>query len=92
MRQICRRAPGPTGRERKPKRTRRIEAVPAGFRGLAQTARIDDPITPTTQTRSAEVGVRAGHHAPESDSNHTDLPLGTGLAAGRPKRTRYVVA
>ena len=60
--------------------------------GLAQTAGIDDPVTPPAQTRSAKIGVRAGHHAPESDSNHTDLPLGTGLATGRPKRTRYVVA
>ena len=62
------------------------------FSRLAQTARIDDPITSPTQTRSAKMGVKAGHHAPESDSNHTDLPLGTGLAAGLPKRTRYVVA
>ena len=60
--------------------------------GLAQTARIDDPATPPAQTRSAKIRIRAGHHAPESDSNHTDLPLGTDLAAGRPKRTRYVVA
>jgi hypothetical protein len=59
---------------------------------LAQTARINDPVTPPAQTRPAEVGVRAGHHAPQSESNHTVLPLGTGLAAGLPKRTRYVVA
>ena len=73
--------------------TRPVETAPAGsFCGLAQTARIDDPITPPAQTRAAKVGVKAGHHAPESDSNHTDLPLGTGPAAGRPKRTRYVVA
>jgi hypothetical protein len=78
--------------------TRTETALPVLERGgrffsrLAQTARIDDPITSPTQTRSAKMGVKAGHHAPESDSNHTGLPLGTGPAAGRPKRTRYVVA
>jgi len=60
--------------------------------GLAQTAWIDDSVTPPAQTRAAKVCVRAGHHAPQSGSNHTVLPLGTGLAAGLPKRTRYVVA
>src|SRR5215469_3885487 len=30
---------------------------------LAQTAWIYDPVTPSAQTRSAKVGVGAGHHA-----------------------------
>src|SRR6266436_3857321 len=67
-------------------------ALPASVCGLAQTARIDDPAAPPAQTRSAKIGVRAGHHPPESHSNHTGLPLGTDLAAGGAKRTRYVVA
>ena len=92
MRKTRKRALGST--EREPKQTdtplsRRDR--PVDF-GLAQTAGIDGPVTAPAQTRSAKIGVRAGHHAPESDSNHTDLPLGTDLAVGRPKRTRYVVA
>ena len=60
--------------------------------GLAQTAWVGYPVTPPAMTRPTKIGVRAGHHARKSDSNHIDLPLGTGLAAGGPKRTRYVVA
>jgi hypothetical protein len=92
LRETRKRTLGSTEREPKQNRhalSRRDRPV---LSGLAQTAGIDDPVTPPAQTRSAKIGVRAGHHAPESDSNHTDLPLGTDLAAGRPKRTRYVVA
>jgi hypothetical protein len=92
MRKTRKRTQGSTEREPKQADTplsRRDQPV---LFGLAQTAGIDHPVAPPAQTRSAKIGIRAGHHAPESDSNHTDLPLGTDLAAGRPKRTRYVVA
>jgi hypothetical protein len=41
---------------------------------------------------ASERGVRGGRDGPQRDCNHIDLPLGTGIQAGLPKRTRYVVA
>jgi hypothetical protein len=49
-------------------------------------------MTSPAPARAGQSGVKEGHHVPQSESNHTHLPLGTGLAAGQPKRTRYVVA
>ena len=47
---------------------------------------------PPAKAGAAQNGVRTGLYRPHRDCNHIDLPLGTGIEAGLPKRTRYVVA